>query len=66
MPKGRGSGDRALLLGGRRFFDFAQNDIGGAQDDICLARNDNIALYSGGTFWDTLLVNLAAVAATRE
>ena len=29
-----GSGDKALLPGGRRFFDFDQNDIGGAHDDI--------------------------------
>ena len=42
MPHGLGgSGDRALLPVGRRFFDFAQNDI--------------IALCSGGTFLDTLI-----------
>ena len=32
-----GSGDKALLPGGRRFFDFAQNDS-------CFARNDIGAL----------------------
>ena len=37
----QGSGDKAFLPGGRRFFDFAQNDIGGAHDDICFARNDD-------------------------
>ena len=41
LSKGEGSGDKALLPGGRRFFDFAQNDIGGAHDDSCFARNDD-------------------------
>ena len=32
-----GSGDRALLPVGRRFFDFAQNDTENAQTDSCFA-----------------------------
>ena len=41
-----GSGDKAFLPGGRRFFDFAQNDS-------CFARNDIGAL--GMTIFYTLL-----------
>ena len=36
-----GSGERTLLPGGRRFFDFAQNDIYFAQNDSCFAQNDS-------------------------
>ena len=33
------SGDTALLPGGRRFFDFAQNDMGVRSELVILLRN---------------------------
>ena len=49
-----GSGDKALLPGGRRFFDFAQNDSRFARNHYGLAkaaRGDENGTAPGGSRW---------------